>query len=101
MYAIGTRAVTATTAGLLLEKLSIATFGPWSSRTRTSAQKGQVVVVDKLLDTIQEGTRQEFLQLPNNVGNIALFVAPKKGQVVVVEKIACHELWRISHAFAA
>ena len=85
----------------------------------TSAQKGQVVVVDKLLDTIQEGTRQEFLQLPNSVGNIALLVAPKKGQVVVVEKIACHDPgrgqdsgalagdacakapWRISRAFAA
>ena len=67
----------------------------------TPARKGQVVVVDKLLDTIQVGTRQEFLQLPNNVGNIALLVAPKKGQVVVVEKIACHELWRISRALAA
>ena len=55
--------------------------------TRTSAQKGQVVVVEKLLDTIREGTRQELLQLPNNVGNIALQLAPMKGQVEVVENL--------------
>ena len=64
-------------------------------------RKGQVVVVDELLDTIQEGTRQEFLQLPNSVGDTAHLVAAKKGQVVVIEKIACHELWRISRVFAA